>query len=130
MSNKSPFLVLNKDCREAVRWLSNHLEHSGMQVVQTFDLDDTRINHRRLSSSQHGTEGCGCEQLRGTLAILFVYANGLPPASIVAQSREGQTWFTLVDSPQQSLHSGLAEAIQDALAAHIFDLLEDPANIS
>lgn len=111
------FLVLKKDCGEAVPWLSNHLAKSGLQVVQTFDLHTTRFDQSLCSCPHHGTEQCDCQ-----MVVLLVYGNGFPPASIVAHGHDGQTWFTLVDPPVQSLHSGLYAAIQDALAPHIFAL--------
>jgi hypothetical protein len=54
------------------------------------------------------------------MVVLLVYGNGFPPASVVAHGQDGQTWFMLVDSPQQSIHSGLGAAIEDALAPYIF----------
>jgi hypothetical protein len=51
------------------------------------------------------------------MVVLLVYDNGFSPASIVAHGQDGQTWFTLVDSPQQSIHTGLDAAIQDALTS-------------
>lgn len=123
---KRPFLVLKKDCGEAVRWFSDHLTQSGLQVVQTFDLNMARFDHSSCSCPHHGTEQCDCQ-----LVVLLVYGNGSPPASIVVHSHDGQTWFTLVDSPQQSIPYVLEAAIQDALAPHIFALkMEELANAS
>ena len=123
---KSPFLVLKKDCDEAVRWISVNLNHSGMQVVQTFDLQTTRFDHRLCTCPHHGTEQCDCQ-----MVVLLVYDNGFPPASIIAHGYDGQTWFMMVDSPQQTIPNGLDAAIQDALAPHIFALkLEEMENAS
>jgi hypothetical protein len=124
---KSPFLVLKKDCSEAVQWVSDHLNQNGLQVVQTFDLHTTRFDHSSCTCPHHGTEECDCQ-----IVVLLVYEkNGFPPASIVAHGHDSQTWFALVDSPQQSIHSGLDADIQDALAPHILALkLDDLANAS
>lgn len=123
---KRPFMVLKKDCGEAVRWLSDHLTQSGLQVVQTFDLHTARMDHSLCSCPHHGTEQCDCQ-----MVVLLVYENGFPPVSLVAHGHDGKTWFTLVDSPGQSIHSGFAAAIQDALAPHIFAMkLEGLANAS
>ena len=121
---KRPFLVLKKDCNEAVQWISDHLSQSGLQVMQTFDLHTTRFDHHSCSCPHHGTEQCDCQ-----MVVLLVYQNGFPPVSVVAHGYDGQTRFVLADSPQQNLHTGLEAAIQDALAPHIFALkLEDLAN--
>jgi hypothetical protein len=123
---KSPFLVLKKDCSEAAQWISDRLKLSGLQVVQTFDLHTTRFDHNLCSCPHHGTEQCDCQ-----MVVLLVYDNGFPPASLVAHGHDGQTWFVMVDSPQQSIHLGLDAAIQDALAPHIFALkLEELENAS
>lgn len=123
---KSPFLVLRKECAEAVRWISDQLIQSGLQVVQTFNLNTARLDHSLCSCPHHGTEQCDCQ-----MVVLLVFGNGFPPASVVAHGHDGQTWFMLVDSPQQRIHTGLEAAIQDALAPHIFTLkLEDLANAS
>lgn len=121
---KRPFLTLNKDCGEAVHWVSNHLRESGLQVVQSFDLNTARIDHSLCSCPHHGAEQCDCQ-----MVVLLVYENGFPPASIFAHGHDGQTWFMLADSPQRNIHVGWEAAIQDALAPHIFALkLEDLAN--
>jgi hypothetical protein len=121
---KRPFLVLKKDCGEAVRWLSEHLTQSGLQVVQTFDLNTARLDHSLCTCPHHGTEQCDCQ-----MVVLLVYDNGSSPASVVAHGHDGQTWFTLVDFPQQGIPYVLEAAIQDALAPHIFALkLQDLAN--
>ena len=123
---KRPFLVLKKDCSEAVQWMAGHLKGAGLQVVQTFDLHTTRFDHSLCLCPHHGTEQCDCQ-----MVVLLVYENGFPPASIVAHGYDGQTWFMLADSPQQNIHAGLEAAIQNALAPHIFAAkLEDLANAS
>lgn len=121
---KPPFLVLKKACGEAVRWMSVHLKQSGLQIVQTFDLHDTRFDHNLCTCPHHGTEQCSCQMI-----VLLVYDNGFPPASIIAHGHDGQTWFMLADTPLQSVHAGLEAAIQDALVPHIFaQRLEDLAS--
>ncbi len=115
---KSPFLVLRRDCGEAVRWVSDHLTGAGLQVVQTFDLHAARLDHGHCSCPHHGTEQCDCQ-----MVVLLVYDNGFPPASVVAHSRDGQTWFTLVDSPQQSIHPSLEAGLKADLKAAIQDAL-------
>jgi hypothetical protein len=109
-SMKNPFLVLKRECGEAVEWISDRLNKSGLQVLQTFDLHAARMDPSLCSCPYHGTEQCDCQ-----MVVLLVYENGFPPASLVAHGHDGQTWFTLVDSPQQSIHTGLGAAIQDAI---------------
>ena len=114
MSGKNPFLVLKKECGEAVGWLSERLSQAGLQVVQTFDLQAARAPHGPCPCPNHGTQLCDCQ-----MVVLLVYENGGAPASLVAHGRDGQTWFTLVDSPQQRVEARFEAAILDALAPHI-----------
>jgi len=113
MNAKSPFLVLKKDCGEAIHWISGHLNRSGLQVLQTFDLQAARAAHGSCSCPHHGDDQCDCQ-----MAVLLVYGNGHPPASLVAHGRDGQTWFVLADSYPQGVDTALGDAIQKALAPH------------
>lgn len=114
---KRPFLVLKKGCDEAVGWISTNLERSGLQVVRTFDLQGARLDPGLCTCPHHGTEQCDCQ-----MVVLLVYTDGLPPATLVAHCHDGQTWFTLIDSPQQAIPTKLAAAIQDSLAPHLLTL--------
>ena len=67
------------------------------------------INHWRMRGVIEVTDAPGAST--GSL----VYDNGFPPASVVAHGHDGQTWITLVDSPQQGIHTSLGAAIQDAI---------------
>lgn len=121
---KRPFLGLKKDCSEAIQWISGHLKGSGLQVVQTFDLHATRLDHSLCSCAHHGTEQCDCQ-----MVVLLVYENGFPPTSVVAHGHDGQTWFMLGDAPQENIYTSLEAAIQYALVPHIFvPKLADLAN--
>jgi hypothetical protein len=117
MSGKNPFLVLRKECDEAVCWLSERLNQAGLQVVQTFDRQVARAAHGSCSCPHHGTEQCDCQ-----MVVLLVYENANQPASLVAHGRDGQTWFSLVDSPQQRVEARFEALILDILAPHIFAL--------
>ncbi len=123
MSRNNPFLVLKKECGEAVQWLTERLRQAGLQVVQTFDFQAARAAQGQCSCPHHGTEQCDCQ-----MVVLLVYENGNPPASLVAHGRDGQTWFTLVEAPQPGPDERFEAAILDVLAPHIFALkLEGPA---
>lgn len=117
MSGKNSFLALKIECGEAVRWVSERLSQAGLQVVQTFDLRAARAEHGECACPHHGSELCDCQ-----MVVLLVYEDGNPPASLVAHGRAGQTWFTLVDSPQQRVEARFEKIILHALAPHLYDL--------
>ncbi len=111
MSDTSPFLVLEQTCSEALDWLSEQFSGVGLQVVRTFDLQVARETNVECPCPQHGTEHCDCQ-----LVVLLVYKRGHRPISIVAHGYGGQTWFSVVDTPQQRADPRLEAAIRHAIA--------------
>lgn len=139
-----PFLAVRKDCDEAVRLVADQLLRSGFQVVQTFDLHAARGGRSLCACPHHGTAACDCQ-----MVVLLVYDAGhreikksnflngsrnsisplSKPASLVAHGHDGQTWFTLVDTPQQCPPAGLVAAIEAALTPATFLLEDDLSNV-
>jgi hypothetical protein len=50
------------------------------------------------------------------MAVLLVYGGQTQLVSIVAHGHNGQTWFSMVDTPQQRADPHLEAAIRLALA--------------
>jgi hypothetical protein len=53
------------------------------------------------------------------MVVLLIYGSDRQPVSIVAHGYNGQTWFSVVDTPQQRADPHLETAIRQALAPHI-----------
>jgi hypothetical protein len=49
------------------------------------------------------------------MVVLLVYASDRRPISLVAHGYNGQTWFSVVDTPQQRADPRLEAAIRRAL---------------
>lgn len=98
---------------EAVPHLIKQIEKSGLQVIQTFDLQDTRAADTACTCPRHGKEKCDCQMI-----VLLVYDQECPPVSLVAQGHQGQTWFSLVESVG-ILNGQLAERILESMRAGV-----------
>lgn len=123
MNDSPPFLYLRQPCDEAVAWVFGQISSAGLKVVRTFDLLNARHAHANCPCPHHGTEQCDCQ-----MVVLLVYGNGglktsggdkspdRQPVSLVAHGHNGQTWFSLVDTPQQRANPLLEAAIRQAVA--------------
>jgi len=120
MSDSSPFLILEQPCDDAINWVARQIDRAGLHVVRTFDLLVARQTQASCPCPHHGTEQCDCQ-----MVVLLVYGTGgyTPsigqPISIVAHGYDGQTWFSVVDTPQQRADPRLEAAIRQALVPHI-----------
>jgi len=64
------------------------------------------------------------------MVVLLVYGSDRQPVSIVAHGHNGQTWFSVVDTPQQRADPRLEAAIRLALVPHIAASLLNQASQS
>lgn len=114
MSENAPFLILEQPCDVAIDWVVQQITDAGMQAVRTFDLHVARGDHAGCPCPHHGTEQCDCQ-----MVVLLVYRGEHQPTSLVAHGHNGQTWFSVVDTPQQRADPHLETAIRMALLPHI-----------
>lgn len=113
MSEMSPFLVLDQTCADAMDWIIDQFSSFGLHAVRTFDLQVARQTNTQCPCPHHGTDQCDCQ-----LVVLLVYKPGHSPISIVAHGYDGQTWFSVVDSPQQRADPKLEAAIRHAIISN------------
>jgi hypothetical protein len=120
MSDSSPFLILEQPCDKAIDWVTRQICSAGLKVVRTFDLHVARHPHASCACPHHGTDQCDCQ-----MVVLLVYGNGgytsskRQPVSVVAHGHNGQTWFSVVDTPQQRADPRLVATIRLALIPQI-----------
>lgn len=114
MSDSSPFLILDQPCDAAIDWVSRQIAGAGLEVVRTFDLHEARSKrsdaHASCPCPHHGTDQCDCQ-----MVVLLVYGSSYQPVSLVAHGYNGQTWFSVVDTPQQRADPRLEAVIRRAL---------------
>lgn len=91
-----PFLMVENSFQETVRWAVERLSAAGLEVIETFNLKTAVPALNACGCLHHGTDLCDCQ-----MVVLLVYENGHPPTSVVLHGRDGQTRFSIVDSPQQ-----------------------------
>lgn len=115
MYQTTPLLTLSTDWQTALAWAIAQLDHAGLQVRRSFDLLAARTAHLDCSCPHHGTELCDCQ-----MVVLLVYDQQNPPATLVVHSRDRQTQFALVETPQQRLNPKLQASIWYALDAKSF----------
>lgn len=111
MSGSSPFLILEQPCDSAIDWVVQQISGVGLQVVRTFDLHVARHDHTSCPCPHHGTDRCDCQ-----MVVLLIYGSEREPISLVAHGYNDQTWFSVVDNPQQRADPWLETAIRSALA--------------
>jgi hypothetical protein len=92
INQNRPILYLQQPWDHAVPYFVERLKQSGLQVIRTFDLHETRVNETSCTCPHHGTEKCDCQ-----MVVLLVYGKENQPASMVAHGHNGQTWFSLVE---------------------------------
>jgi hypothetical protein len=112
MSNNSHFLMLEQPCDEAVDWVSKKMNQAGLSVICTFDLQVARRAQTMCPCPHHGTDSCDCQ-----MVVLLVYQDNRQPLTIIAHGYSGQTWFSVVDTPQQRADPHLEATIRRLLAS-------------
>ncbi len=96
ISDNTALLMLDQPCDVAVDWMIEQVRQAGLSVLRTFDLQIARQAQTSCPCPHHGTDQCDCQ-----LVVLLVYQSQREPLAIVAHGYEGQTWFSVVDTPQQ-----------------------------
>lgn len=92
LNQNRPILFLQQPWVDAVPYFVKRMEQSGLQVIRTFDLHETRMSEIPCSCPNHGTAQCDCQ-----MVVLLVYGKDNQPASLIAHGHNGQTWFSLVE---------------------------------
>ncbi len=110
MSDSLPFLTVDLTSDNAIEWITDRARHAGLQVMRTFDLQDTWNPDIDCPCPHHGTERCDCE-----MAVLLIYKKGFQPISVVAHGHDGKTWFWIVDNPQQRADPHLEASLRYSL---------------
>lgn len=112
MSDNSPFLTLDQPCDDAVVWLADRVCQAGLSVVRTFDLQVARHAQLVCPCPHHGTDQCDCQ-----MVVLLIYAANRLPIALIAHGYNGQTWFSMVDTPQQRADPRLEATIRCLVAS-------------
>ena len=92
MNQNRTILSLQQPCDEAVQTFVERMEQTGLHVMRTFDLHQTRMAETACSCPHHGTQQCDCQ-----MVVLMVYGKSAQPVSLMAHGHNGQTMFSLVE---------------------------------
>ena len=115
MNQTTHLLTLNIDSETAVSKVIHRLVEDGLEVVRSFDLQAARAAHTCCTCPHHGTEQCDCQMI-----VLLVYDRQNGPLTLVAHGYNGQTHFSLTETPNQDWERLLKTMILQALAAEGF----------
>ena len=111
MSQNVQLVILQADCEEAATQAVQLLSSAGLRVMRSFDLRSARADHAECTCPHHGTAQCTCQFI-----VFLVYGQSSAPVTLVAHGHDGQTWLSLVDTPQQPADMKLAARIAQALS--------------
>jgi hypothetical protein len=96
LGDNTSILTLHQPCADAVDWVVDQVNRAGLSVMRTFDLQVARDARMDCPCPHHGTDVCDCQ-----MVVLLVYAGEGEPVTLIAHGYNGQTWFSVVDNPQQ-----------------------------
>jgi hypothetical protein len=102
-------LTRNQPSTEAINWFTSRLIQAGLKVSRSFDLR-TAMTESTPCTCQHHANNCDCD-----LVVLLVYGTERHPATIVAHSHNGRTWFSLSDNPGDRPSSEIDLKVRTAL---------------
>lgn len=120
MNSTSLFMTIEKSGEETISWTIQMLKNSGMRVMRTFDLRETRLSHPECPCPHHGTELCDCQ-----MSVLLIYHGDHSPASLLIHSFQETTWLYLVDTPEQPVNHALDLLIREILAQRVPEPIEN-----
>jgi hypothetical protein len=112
MSENAALLMMDQPCDVAVDWLMQQARKVCLSVLRTFDLQIARDAQTSCPCPNHGSDLCDCQ-----LVVLLVYEDHRGPLAIFAHGYEGQTWFSVVDTPQQRADPHLEAVIRCLLSS-------------
>src|SRR6266540_2446988 len=88
---------------------------NGLKVLQTFDLQDVRLDIEGCSCPHHGTQECDCD-----MVVLLVYGSEPEPVTVVLHGCDGQTQVAFANEYHQKAKENFVLAIKQALDKGVF----------
>lgn len=111
MSDNHPFLTLEQPCDVAVAWLMDRVNQAGLKVMRTFNLQVARHAQVICPCPHHGTDQCDCQ-----MVVLLIYKTNIQPLTVIAHGFNNQTWFSMVDTPQQRADHRVETTVKQAVS--------------
>jgi hypothetical protein len=114
MNDNTPFMKMDQPCEEAVGWLADRLGRAGLSVMRTFDLQVACHIQIACPCPHHGTDLCDCQ-----MVVLLVYQGNREPITVIVHGYNSQTWFSVVDTPQQRADPQLQATIRNVVSSQL-----------
>jgi hypothetical protein len=118
MAHDSTVLIIDQPIDEAVGWVVDRISQSGLTVIRTFDLQIARNAHFGSECPYHGTGPCDCQ-----MVVLLIYEENKRPVALMAHGYNHQTWFSVVDTPQQRADPEIGGIIRSLLIPPLTDAI-------
>lgn len=115
----SPLMVLPTDCNRVIEQISKLLSSSGFTVVESFDLQVARANHRHCTCPHHGTDQCPCQ-----LAVLLVYGTEGNPVVLTIHGNGEKTELFIAETAEHKVDPAMKKEIVGALESKHFILTD------
>jgi hypothetical protein len=96
---------------ETLSQITRNLSHYGLQIVRSFDFQTTQATCQCTQCASEAEPQCQCQ-----LTVFLIYDLNHPPVTLMAHQRKEQTWFSLVNTPQQPAAPELEAVITAVLA--------------
>lgn len=133
MNQSKQLLTLQQRWEEAIAQAMSLLSRADLDVLRSFDLRSVRAvrstcwcpDLSNCTCPHHGTSLCDCQ-----FVVFLIYGHASEPAVLLVYGHGGQTWFCLVNSPEQYPDPKLEETIVRALAPAQFARLKHEPGLS
>lgn len=112
MDDYSSNIEIPQPCDMAVEWMIGRLNQAGLSARRTFDLHQAMQANPGCDCPHHATEQCDCQ-----MVVLVVSGSAGLPVTLVAHGHENQTWFSMVDNPQQRVDPHIGRIIRHCFHA-------------
>lgn len=104
-------LSVKGPCKQIIDSIIAVLLEAGYQVSHTFSLQSA-IGEGISCSCSYQAGNCDCG-----MDVFLVYGSVPLPATLVAHSYDGRTWFSLANTADEAMSPELGQRIQSILAA-------------
>jgi hypothetical protein len=104
-------LAISQPCDLAVNSIINQVKDAGLTVLRTFDMQLGHGAQAACPCPMHGSEPCNCQ-----VVVLLIYIEAGEPVTLVAHGDDHETFFSIVDTPQQRPDANTEALIRNCFA--------------
>jgi hypothetical protein len=118
MISTSHLLTIKASSYVVVDQLTNVFKESGLQVIQSFDLQTAISAYSGCHCPHHGSEKCDCQMI-----MLILYREEDEPIRLVAHGKDGTTHLGVIDNPQRKGIEKIVYLLKRTFSSNQFEIL-------